>query len=281
MRRGVLGLLSAIVLAGAFVPSASALHALTLLFVFAIMAAAWNLVAGLAGVIDLGLVGFFGLGGYATGLLVAKTGLPFAVAWITGGLLCVGFAILMALALRRFPAPYFAVATLAASFALREVASNWTALTGGDAGLSLPPQLISARAMYFLMVGLLTVVLALTWWIGRHRPELVPAYAAMGWFVGLVGGAFACWTGFLDPAAAFDLGVTVEVIAMAVVGGVGTVGGPLAGAAVLTTLSALLNGYAPNFHLLALALLIALFQWLAPKGLMAAATAASGYYLRK
>src|SRR5690349_19147271 len=103
---------------------------MTLLFTFAVMASAWNIIGGFTGYADFGIAVFFGLGGYTTGLLMNKAKLPFLPAWLAGAVVCVVFAILMGLLLLRLRGHYFAIATLGTSFAVREVIANWPAVTG-------------------------------------------------------------------------------------------------------------------------------------------------------
>src|SRR5207302_9164657 len=126
-----------------------------------------------------------------------------------------------------------AVATLAASFAIRELAAGWADLTGGAAGMSLPGGASSDRLIYFLMLALVLLAVAFR----RSHPAGLTAYALSGFVTGLVGGAYASWIGFVDPGTMFNGGVTVEVVLMAVLGGVAAPAGPLVGAFIVTLLS--------------------------------------------
>lgn len=267
------------------------LRLLTLLFTFAVMAMAWNLIGGFTGYTDFGAVVFFGLGGYTTGLLVTKAKLPFVVGWLAGAVVCVVFAILMGLLLLRLRGHYFGIATLGTSFAVREIIANWPSVTGGGTGISLPIYDFPNSVFYFIMLGLLILIVALTWWISRNRLGFglmaireneqgaqvlgvnalrykVTAYTLSGFFIGMVGGAYAYWITFIDPGTVFDVGITVEVIIMAVLGGAGSVAGPLAGAFILTIISEILNAYVPNIHLTVLGVIIVLVVLLIPNGVI-------------
>src|SRR5581483_9754971 len=115
----------------------AAVSLLVTVLTLTLMAQAWSL-PGARGWPDLGSAGFFGLGAYATAILMARLNLPLGVALVGGGLAGGLLALLPALGWARYGAAFLAAATLATSQALREIASHATRLTGGDAGLSVP-----------------------------------------------------------------------------------------------------------------------------------------------
>jgi len=274
-----------------FATSGYFLRLLTLLFTYAIMASAWNLIGGFTGYTDFGLVVFFGLGAYTTGLLMTKAKLPFLAGWLAGGVVCVVFAVLMGLLLLRLRGHYFGIATLGTSFAVREVIANWPSLTGGGTGISLPIYDFPNSVFYFIMLALLIVIVSLTRWISRNRLGFgltaireneqgaevlgvnalrykVTAYTLSGFLIGMVGGAYAYWITFIDPDTIFNVGITVQVIIMAVLGGAGSVAGPLLGAFILTIISEVLNAYVPGAHLTVLGVIIVLVVLLIPHGVI-------------
>jgi branched-chain amino acid transport system permease protein len=274
-----------------FATSGYFLRLLTLLFTYAIMASAWNLIGGFTGYTDFGLVVFFGLGAYTTGLLMTKAKLPFLAGWLAGGVVCLIFAILMGLLLLRLRGHYFGIATLGTSFAVREVIANWPSLTGGGTGISLPIYDFPNSVFYFIMLALLIVIVSLTRWISRNRLGFglvaireneqaaevlgvnalrykVTAYTLSGFFIGMVGGTYAYWITFIDPDTIFNVGITVQVIIMAVLGGAGSLAGPLVGAFILTIISEVLNAYVPNAHLTVLGVIIVLVVLLIPHGVI-------------
>jgi branched-chain amino acid transport system permease protein len=263
---------------------------LTTFFAFAVMASAWNLIGGFAGYADFGNVVFYGIGGYATALLMSKAHVPFAPAFIAGGLLCALFATLVGLPVLRLRGHYFAIATLGISQAVREVIANWPSLTGGGTGVSLPIADFDNAVFYYIMFALLVIVVAAAWWVSRNRfgyglvaireneqaaqvmgvnalRYKVAAYALAGLFIGMVGGVHAYWFTFIDPGTIFDVGISVQVIIMAVLGGAGTIRGPIAGALILTVIGEILNAYLPNVHLTALGIIIIAVVLLIPRGL--------------
>jgi len=252
------------------------LHALVAFFVFGTMALAWTWLAGATGYADLGPVVFYGLGGYVTGILAARVGLPFVVAALAGALACAAFAALSGWLTLGHGVALFAIASLGLSQVLREIAAHWTGLTGGEAGLPLPVAGLSLGRVYYALLLLLIATVAVGWWL---RPRLGPTpkrfrsrlaiYALSGAFIGLAGGAHAVWLTFLDPGSQFDLGITLEIAAMGLLGGLRGAIGPLLGAALLTAASEVLNAYAPNVHLGLLAMLLIVVVLFLPGGLLA------------
>jgi len=286
-----LAVLAAVLIIFPLSRSAYFLHLLTLMFAFAVMAESWNLMGGFTGYPDFGIVVFFGLGAYTAGLLMTKAKAPFPAAFLAGGVLCAVFAWLVGLLLLRLRGHYFAIATLGISQAVREVVANWPSVTGGGTGVSLPIPAFDNAVFYYIMLALLAIVVALTWWISRGRlgfglvaireNELgaqvlgvntlqykVTAYVASGFFVGLVGGAYALWVTFVDPDTIFNVGFTVEVVIMAILGGAGSLVGPLVGAFVLTGISEVLNAFVPGLHVTVLGAIIVLVVLLIPNGVI-------------
>jgi len=96
----------------------------------------------------------------------------------------------------------------------------------------------------------------------------VTAYTLSGFLIGMVGGAYAYWITFIDPDTIFNVGITVQVIIMAVLGGAGSLAGPLVGAFILTIISEVLNAYVPNAHLTVLGVIIVLVVLLIPHGVI-------------
>jgi branched-chain amino acid transport system permease protein len=232
---------------------------------------------------------FFGLGAYATGVLMTKFGVPFVVALIGSAATCVIFAVLIGLPVLRLRGHYFAIATLGVAEAMREVVINLD-ITEGNTGMVLP--LIRAPQMfYYFMLGTLVVTLIVTWWFARHRLGYglvairededaaattgvdttrykVIAFALSGLFAGLAGGIHAYKITFIEPGPVFDVGITVEMIVMSVFGGVGTIVGPTVGAILLQIISEILSNYIQVLHVTFYGLVIILAIIFTPRGLI-------------
>jgi branched-chain amino acid transport system permease protein len=108
------------------------------LFMWIALAGSWNLISGLTGYVSFGHVAFFGMGAYATAILIVKTGWPWLVASLAGGVAACGLALAIGYPCLRLKGPYFAIAMLGLNEVLRALVSYFEGLTGGGNGLSLP-----------------------------------------------------------------------------------------------------------------------------------------------
>lgn len=258
------------------------------LFMLAILSESWNIIGGFTGYASFGNVAFFGIGAYTTGVLVTRAGAPFLLAWPAGGLVAMLFAALVGLPILRLKGHYFAIATLGVAETMREVVYNLE-ITGAGTGLVMPIARSPLR-FFYLMLGILLAVTLVNWWLSASRfgfgliaiREDEDAAAAMGIdtplyktlafalsaaFAGLAGGVFASWITFIDPDAVFRVGTTIQMIIMAVFGGMGTVVGPLLGALVLASVSELLSTQLVTLAELFNGLVVILVVLFMPRGL--------------
>jgi branched-chain amino acid transport system permease protein len=232
------------------------------LFMLAVLAESWNIIGGFAGYASFGNVAFFGIGAYTTGVLLSVAGWPFAIALPAGGLLAMAFAGLVGMPILRLKGHYFAIATLGVAETTREIVYNLK-ITGGGTGLTMPITK-SPLPFFYLMLAILVAAILVNWWLSASRfgyglvairededaaaamgidtaRYKTVAFALSGAFAGLTGGVFAYWITFIDPDAVFRVITTIQMIIMAVFGGMGTVLGPLLGAVVLASVSELLS----------------------------------------
>ena len=258
------------------------------LFMLAALAESWNIIGGFTGYASFGNVAFFGIGAYATGVLLTVAALPFAVALPAGGVLAMAFAALVGLPILRLKGHYFAIATLGVAETMREIVYNLK-ITGGGSGLTMPITK-SPLPFFYLMLGILVLATLVNWWLSQSRfgYGLIAirededaagamgintvlyktiAFALSGGFAGLIGGVFAYWITFIDPDAVFKVITTIQMIIMAVFGGMGTVIGPLLGALVLTSISELLSTQLVSLAELFNGLIVILVVLFMPKGL--------------
>ncbi len=265
------------------------------IFMFAVLAASWNLIAGYCGYPAFGNVVFFGLGAYTTGILMTKMQMSFLLAVAAGGILSILLAVLLGLPLLRLKGHYFAIATLGVNEALREVVTNLTDLTGGGYGISLPilPGKVEVvlAFFYFLMLGLMLALILLTHIISRRRfgfacrairaDEDAAAvagidtrkYKILAWslsalFTGLAGGVYAVWITYIDPVSVFDMGIAVKFCIMVLLGGAGTVWGPIIGAFILEIVSLVVWTKFLVLHAAILGFIIILVVIFMPRGFM-------------
>jgi branched-chain amino acid transport system permease protein len=299
-----IGLLVAVLLYPLVFTQPFARHVLIMIFLYGALATAWNILAGYCGQISLGHAVFFGIGAYTSTLLFRDLGLTPWLGMLAGALMAVVVSQAVGYPVFRLRGHYFAIATIAVGEIVQTLVINWD-WAGGARGLFVPIrrpdslldlQFHESRAVYyFIALGLLLLALAATRWIERSRRgyyfrairEDQEAAASLGvavarekhWAMGLsaaltaLGGTFyAQYVLFIDPESVFPLSLSILVCLIAVLGGVGTLWGPLMGAAVLVPLSegtrVWLGGSGQALDLLiygALIVLIAIFQ---PAGLV-------------
>ncbi|HYY45950.1 MAG TPA: branched-chain amino acid ABC transporter permease [Candidatus Angelobacter sp.] len=235
----------------------------TTVAMFVVMASAWNIIGGFTGYASFGNIAFFGLGAYAVGVLVANQRWPFFLALLAAPLVAALFGLLVGLALLRLRGHYFAVATLGVGVAVGEVVNNVPAL-GASTGLFLP--IVRSDLLFFyLMLGAALLAVGTSWLILHSRfgygllaiRENEEAAAVIGVnttfykvaalciaaaLTGLAGGIFAQWNVFISQELVFTISDNVQMILMAVLGGAGTVLGPVAGAIALELIIQTLAG---------------------------------------
>jgi branched-chain amino acid transport system permease protein len=263
----------------------------TTVAMFVVLASAWNVIGGLTGYASFGNVAFFGLGAYATGAFVANLHWPFALALPLAPLVAAIFALLVGLPLLRLRGHYFAVATLGVGVAVGEVVNNVGQL-GASTGLFLP--IVRSDLLFFyLMVGaaalaVLTTRIILRTRFGygllaiRENEEAasvigvnttlykVAAFVIAAALTGLAGGIFAQWNSFINQENVFPVTANVEMILMAVLGGAGTLFGPVAGAIVLELIIQTLagGGSASVYSQIGLGVLLAVCVIFIPRGVI-------------
>jgi len=240
---------------------------LSAVFMFVALAQGWNIIGGFTGYASFGQVAFFGIGAYTTAVLMNNYHASFWIAMpaaIVGGVL---FAVLIGLPLLRLRGHYFAIATLGAAEGAREVVNNMTPITGGGLGITIPTFGSQAPTAYFGKPGfylafllLATASVALSAVLARsrfgyamvavHEDEAaagalgintttvkVVAFAVSAAIVACAGALYAFQQIEFYPTDVFDSSFTVLMVIMVVIGGSGSVVGPLVGAAGLELLS--------------------------------------------
>jgi branched-chain amino acid transport system permease protein len=260
---------------------------------FVVLASAWNIIGGLTGYAAFGNVAFFGLGAYTTALLVKKAHLPFLVSLLASPLVPALAAVLVGLVLLRLRGHYFAIATLGVSVVVGEVINNLEFM-GGSTGIFLPIIRDANLLFFYLMVGTAGLAVATTWLIKRSRfgygliaireneeaaavigvnttAYKVMAFTLAAALSGLAGGVFAQWNVFINPETVFPISFNVEMILMVVLGGAGTIFGPVLGAVILELLIENFAGQQAGVAALsqmALGLLLAITVLFIPRGLV-------------
>ncbi len=295
MRKGlaVLGTLLALVLLLLLPRYVSSYKLLTYtrFLLLALTAQGWNFIGGYTGYAAFGNVAYFGIGAYTTGLLMlGKWHVPFFPALAAGALLAACVAVLLGLPILRLKGHYFAIATLGVAEALAQVADTWDSVTEGSTGIDLP---IRSDGEFFYYSALAFVILGLvaTWAFARSKLGYgcvairedqdaarmlgvnttlfkVAAYAISAVFAAVAGGITAYQNVHVTPGDFFKIDYTLQMIIATIIGGVGTVAGPVLGAAVYQLLSTYIWGKFIELHPTVLGLVIVFFIVFLPRGLM-------------
>jgi branched-chain amino acid transport system permease protein len=296
-----LAALSLLVVVPVALGSPFAIHIAVTICVFAALSTAWNIVGGYAGQLSLGHTIFYGIGGYAAALLIQHFGLT---PWI-GMLIGAGASVLAALAIGypcfRLRGPFFALATIAFLEVVRLLVIHFNGFTGGSAGLIVPLNIGWAWMIFqdkinylYIAFGLLLLTLAVSSAIRdsrlgfyltavREREEAAQAAgvdtaraklsAAMisAALTSMIGSFHAMYLTFLEPATMFSLATSIEIAMFALIGGLGTVAGPLLGTLLVVPLAEAARGWlgaaANGLHGLVYGVVLVLITLTLPGGL--------------
>lgn len=266
------------------------------IFMFVALAQAWNLIGGFAGYASFGQVVFFGIGGYFTAVAMSHWHVSFWLSLVLSGVVAAAFGALIGIPLLRLKGHYFAIATLGVAEGMREVVNNLPDLTGGGAGITIPTVGTDATTpylgndgFYLLFLGLAALSVLVAALVARnkfgfalkaiHQDEdaagamginttrtKVVTFALSGFITGLVGATYAFQQVTIFPERLFDVDITVLMVVMVVIGGSGTVLGPLLGAVILQFLSEYLRQNYTSIHTFLLGGIIILAVVLLPQG---------------
>ena len=277
------------------------LHLAITVLLWTLLGVSWNLLGGFAGQVSFGHATFFGVGAYATMILYLQLGLAPWYGMALGGAAAVLVSLPIGLICFRLRGPYFSLSTLAVAEIVRLIALNWDALTNGPVGLlitALPPVRLGGRALdweskapfYFIIAALAALAMLATWRLSRARlgayllairededaaesvgidtvRAKVLTLALSAFFTGLAGGFYGLYFRYVDPDAVFPIALSVEMVFIAVVGGLATVIGPVIGAVFLTTLGELFRERFQVGHLIFYGLFMMLAIRYLPEGI--------------
>ncbi len=262
----------------------------TLAFLMIAGALAWNWMGGYVGQVSFGHAAMFGVGGFvAARLLLLDAPPPAPVAWLAGGA-CAGIFALGGHPMLRLRGPYFSIATIGLGEATRLFFTYWEDFTGGSSGLSLPIDPDLKARLYGWGLGLAAIAVAASYVIRRSTLGLqllaiksdvdaagdvgVSAtfcqdlmLALSGAVVGITGGLYASYFSFIEPNDMFGFDRSIAFVLMSVIGGVGTIFGPVLGAIVFVLLRQYLLASYPQLYLGLYGILLILIILFEPLGL--------------
>jgi branched-chain amino acid transport system permease protein len=250
----------------------------------------FNLFTGLTGYVNFGFVVFYGIGGYGMTLSLLRLNLPIYLALIVGGLVASAFAVAVSLPALRLRGAYFAIAMLSLAQAVFVIFDNWNFVNSAT-GYTIPVQYYNTTQQYYAMLAIaasttISVFLVLNSKIGlalRAIKQNEEAAVSLGinstlyksitlaisaFFAGLAGGAAIWGITIIDPPSAFDTSVTLTVISMTMLGGFGTLLGPVIGAGILYSVEYYLGLTYPYLHLIIFGAIIIATVLAMPQGIM-------------
>ena len=277
-------------------------HIFVMLCSFAALATAWNIVGGFAGQLSLGHAVFYGIGSYAAVLLMLNFQISPWIGMLVGAVISTIVAVLISYPCFRLRGPFFALATIAVLEVVRLVAIHQTGLTGGAGGLAPPLNIglkwmmVREKWVYLVIAfGFLLLSLAVSWRIVHSRlgyyliavREREDAARAVGvnavraklvavmvsaFLTSLVGSFQAMYLTFIDPSSAFSLELSIQIAMFALIGGLGTVFGPLVGTVLVLPIAELARGWLSDFgngfHGLVYGIVLVGVELTIPKGLV-------------
>jgi branched-chain amino acid transport system permease protein len=261
---------------------------------FTALAQSWNFIGGFTGYPSFSTAAFFGLGAY-TGAITQNMGLPMGLSWLLATVGVALFAGVLGIILLRLRGHYFAIGSIALVEVARLVVASSTELTGGGNGMNVRlfpggPDAIGITFLYS-MVSIMVMVVGVTIWVDKSRLGFglrcikqnedaagmvginttlykVMAYILSAAFCGTVGAVYASWVGYIDPTDSFEILLTLKVPVMALMGGAGTVLGPVLGAGAFTLLEEFFWAHFLEYNFAILGFVIVVLIFYLPNGLL-------------
>jgi ABC-type branched-subunit amino acid transport system ATPase component/ABC-type branched-subunit amino acid transport system permease subunit len=266
-------------------------------FLLAVQAVSWNIISGYAGYISLGHSAFLGLGAYAAAIVAVRQGVnPMYLAPL-GALVATVAAVIIGAIVLRASSHAFVIITIALLLSTQAIATNWSSLTNGSDGLTLPlttwSRDIQALPFYYIFFVLMLLTVAFSAQIRRRKfgtgliairedegkaaaigvntsRYKIVAYGCSAFFIGLSGGFYAYFQTFLNPIGMFNILGSVMIVLAALIGGRGTLWGPVVGAFILQLGSeaATVYGGGSETRVLLFGLVLVLVVLFMPAGLL-------------
>jgi branched-chain amino acid transport system permease protein len=234
----------------------------TFIAMYSALALSWNFIGGFTGYPSFATAAFIGLGSYA-GAILQNAGINLIAAWIFASIITIIFAAFLGFAILRVKGHYFAVGSIAVVEVLRLITSSWSSFTGGGDGLNVKimeggPD-FAGRVFLYAMLSVMLLAFLTTLWVDRSKFGFglkaikqnedaadmvginvtiykIAAFSLSAVFCGTVGAIYASWIGYIAPVDAFSITTTLKVPVMVLLGGEGTVFGPVLGALVFVIL---------------------------------------------
>jgi branched-chain amino acid transport system permease protein len=295
-KKGVLPiviLLVILIILPLFVKNQYILHLIIFVMMWAALGISWNLLGGYTGQVSFGHAAFFGVGAYTACLLHTKLGVSLWAGFLFAGVAGALISIPIGAICLRLRGPYFALSVLALAEILRLITLHWKSFTEGAVGILLiVPVMGESVEYYYLILGLGILIMLTIAYILRKRMgfyfiairEDEDAAEALGifttryklysliisaFFTGIIGSFFANYTQFIDPYIVFSIGeVSIAMVLVVVLGGIGTFWGPVVGALIVVLLSEGFRSFFAQASILVYGALIIIVILFLPRGIV-------------
>jgi branched-chain amino acid transport system permease protein len=256
------------------VKSSFAIDIFIRILLFSFIGVAWNLMGGYAKQLSLGHAAYFGLGAYTSTILQIDFGISPWIGMVAGGVVAMLASLPIGWLCFRLRGPYFTIATIATAQALMLIFLKFRDFAWGAEGTTIPNlgnaplmmQFEAKSAYYYIALGLLAIGLVITWliersWMGYYLVAIgededaaeaigvnAPSmkrniYMISAFLTALAGTFYIQYIYFIDPPTAFNFNISIEAALVAIVGGIGTLWGPVIGTILLETTSTLLQSW--------------------------------------
>lgn len=266
----------------------------TFIAMYSALALSWNFIGGFTGYPSFATAAFIGLGSYA-GAILQNTGINLVFAWLLASIITIIFAAFLGFAILRVKGHYFAVGSIAVVEVLRLIASSWSSFTGGGDGLNVKileggPD-FAGRVFLYAMLSVMLLAFLITLWVDKSKFGFglkaikqnedasdmvginvtiykIAAFSLSAVFCGTIGAIYASWIGYIAPVDAFSIITTLKVPVMVLLGGEGTVFGPVLGALVFVILEESVWAHFLEANQAILGLIIVFLIFFLPGGLL-------------
>lgn len=280
------------------IPKALYIRYLCNILMYATLAGSLNVINGFSGQFCLGQAGFFCIGAYFCAILSKSYGVSFWILLPLAGIAAAIVGLLVSIPTRKLSGIYLAIVTMGASEIIRIIAQTWTPVTGGALGIKQIPypslfglELFKPKYYYFIFLFLGVLFLFCTHrilksrmgraWLSIREDEVASKSLGVetnryktvnfmygAFWAGVIGAAYAPFVNYIE-ASQFTTDTGFNVLAMIVIGGQGTLAGPILGSAVVTVLTEALR-FMGNWRYVIYGLLIIFIMWVRPQGLIGA-----------
>jgi len=259
-------------------------------FLWITTSVAWNILGGFTGQVSFGFAVFYGVGAY-TAALIINAGVSPYLAFPAAGASAAIVSLMVSLPTFRLRGPYFAIATIGVSEAVRVVMTN-VEFTGGASGYRIVEH-VPFRQLehYYTALALAAIAIAVSAYIAQTKfgyglkairqdedaasaigvnpyTYKLRAHAVAGALTGMAGGVFARYAAFIHPQGVFGFQTSVSILLMPVIGGIGTVWGPVIGGGVFGIVEEEIVASFPQIHLLLYGCLLIAIVLFEPGGIL-------------